>query len=57
MRPDSFARAAHRPRLAGARGSRSLGQPEPEACSGAERSLGRGASTELAEGGARLFST
>ena len=31
---------ADRPRLAGARGSWSLGQPEPEACSGAERSLG-----------------
>ena len=40
MRPGSFARVADRPRLAGARGSWSLGQPEPEACSGAERSLG-----------------
>ena len=40
MRPGGFARVADRPRLAGARGSWSLGQPEPEACSGAERSLG-----------------
>ena len=40
MRLGSFARVADRPRLAGARGSWSLGQPEPEACSGTERSLG-----------------
>ena len=39
MRPGGFARVADRPRLAGARGGWSLGQPEPEACSGAERSL------------------